>query len=186
MGVITHIYARNPRIAVISIGTIVRTYFRIHTVVLGQREEVLGLHIEAELRQALPGDKALKIVAQRDVLQTDVVAILQVEVGELPVAHITVSDTRNAVAGALARPAVQYLSAVVALRGVGVAVGLGNLESGGTGGIQAEVEALYPKLRFSPKVYLGSPLPRSTLSAASMAPSRFTSRYFTSPGFTSF
>jgi hypothetical protein len=49
-------------------------------VILGQSKKILYLEIEAQLREALPRDELLEIVAHGKVLQADIVTILQIEV----------------------------------------------------------------------------------------------------------
>ena len=148
MRIVTHIYARHPclvgrtvRILPIAVRTVERSDFRVHTVILGQREKVLRLYIEPQFGDTFPRDKTFEVVAQRNVLQADVIAVLQVEVRKLSVAHIVVGHAGNIVAGSFARPAVENPAAVVGLRGIRVAIRLGDLEACGTGSIQAEVEA---------------------------------------------
>ena len=76
MRIITHIYTRYPRVTAVAIGSVIRTDFGIHSVILGKCEEILCLYIETQLGDALPRDKFLEVVAQGEVLQTDVVALL--------------------------------------------------------------------------------------------------------------
>lgn len=54
MRIVTHIYARHPGLVVIAVRTVERTYFRVHTVILGQREKVLSLYIEPQFGNAFP------------------------------------------------------------------------------------------------------------------------------------
>ena len=80
MWIVTHINTRYPRVAAVTISTIERTDFRIHTIILGQSKEILYLEIEAHLRESLPSDEFLEIITQGKILQANVITILQIEI----------------------------------------------------------------------------------------------------------
>ncbi len=59
-GIVTHINTRYPRVAAVTICTIVETDFWIHTIILGQSKEVLYLEVETQLRSPFQAMSFLK------------------------------------------------------------------------------------------------------------------------------
>ena len=71
MRITARVDARHPRI-------LAKAYFRVHAVVVGEGKEVLGLYIEARLADVLAADELGKVIAQGDVGDSQVIAILQI------------------------------------------------------------------------------------------------------------